>query len=573
MYEVSAEFRQLLESGAAQRIRGVVSDVGGGEYYRLSADNISKPQFTRQCTTSPDCFGVGQLYTSTMSVKILGVPELARTDLRGGRIVLAFSVEGAGSEWVPLGTWNITEPVRDSQNSITINAIDNTSKLDVSIPSEGAGFFTFNTRVKEIEELTGLEFAQTIEQLEALAGRTLRGNAAYGNALYPTCRAELCAMAQFLGCLAYIDRSGNIAFRKYGDNSTVPTIPAGKRFKADLAEYSIRVSAVSYTGRWGTTIKQDTAYTANTGLSIDLSDNTYLHQPSPDVEDGPEDSYSFSANLSRILDSLADVGVWVPGQIDYYGDPTLDLGDMVTLSGGINGETTSRFLVTGIVWQFRGPQTLISAGAGTEAYSSVGSSGSAGGSSGAGSTVVHTASWVMLDLDFYGYETIGQQLKELGELLIACAEPVVVVVQITAVLHGTTAAENELRILVDGVMQTVYSADTVAADERRTVSLSVPLSLSDGVHRITVEAKGNAAIERITGAVIGQQIAEYIGDPTTTADYRYHDDTVDEYIGESTMPKIPQQLGGNDVHIIGSGSFAESDIESVAIPDGAEEIK
>ena len=157
MYEVSQAFRTALESGAVQKIKGTVIDPVGGTYFTLDDDNISKPQFTRQCTTQSDSFNFGQLYASTVSVKVLNKPELLRTNLRGCKLTLQFGLEGS-NEWVPLGVWNITEPQRDSQNSITIKGIDNTSKLDVPIPYKENGQSKLTRHMEIITEPAGKLF-------------------------------------------------------------------------------------------------------------------------------------------------------------------------------------------------------------------------------------------------------------------------------------------------------------------------------------------------------------------------------------------------------------------------------
>ena len=328
MYAVSQEFRTLLESGAVQKIRGVIYDVGAGELFQLSDDNISKPQFTRQCTTNTDSFGFGQLYASTVSLKILGVDELMRTDLRGGKLRLGFSVEGS-SEWVPLGVWNITEPQRDSQNSITINGVDNTAKLDVPVPYKDSGPSTLQRHMEIITELSGVEFKQTPQEILALAGITINPKAIIATTFGKTCRDELAAIAQYTGCLAYIDRDGDILFRKYGDAQLPSAIQASRRHKADLAEYNMRVASLAYTCgskyRGTAVVDADNITHANTDLRLSFADNLYMNFQKPE---------SATDFVEKALDNLLTSGIWVPGTLDFYGDPTIDLGDLVTVSGG-----------------------------------------------------------------------------------------------------------------------------------------------------------------------------------------------------------------------------------------------
>lgn len=573
MYEVSQAFQQALESGAVQKIKGTVIDPVGGTYFTLDDDNISKPQFTRQCTTQSDSFNFGQLYASTVSLKVLGKPELLRADLRGCELTLQFGVEDV-NEWVPLGIWTITEPQRDSQNSITLKGIDNTSKLDVPITDNAPGNIKLQSRLNMISELTGLEFAQTTEEILAMAGVPWNASSIFGTQFCTTCRAELNAIAQYLGCIAYIDRTGMIAFRKFGGNTPL-NIPASKRFKIDLAEYTYRVAAVQYTTRYGTTTKQmSQGEHANTDACMVFANNPLLYgQPDDDEES------LLNMNLQRICDNLAGVGVWVPGTLDFYGDPCLDLGDIVTVWGGINGETEQgadigcNFLVTGFNWQFRGPMTLISAGA-AEAVGNVSSSSGSGSSSsgGGGGQTVAQKPWEMVDLEGFP-QTLTVRWREIGAAAFAVVDETLVIAHLTVNLIGTDIGEVVVHVLLDGVMQTEYSWDTIANGQKLTTELNVPLTVEGGVHRLTIEAKGAATVDRIVASVYGQGVSEYTGEPTFESEYRYHADTVDAYVGSALAPRIPAQLGGNDIHVIGGGSFAGSDVEYAYIPDGVEEIK
>ena len=563
MYSVSTAFREALESGAAQKIKGTVILKDDSDYVVLSDSNISKPTITRQCTTSADSFGYAELYTSTVSVKVLGVPELVREDLRDGKITLQFGVEGV-NEWVPLGTWNITEPQRDTGDAILINGVDNTAKLDVPISDNSPGAIKFKTRMDEIETLTGLSFAQTAQEILDIGGVTENLDRIYGSVFCATCRAELIAMAQFIGGCVYINRNGEIEFRKYGDNSYVPTIPANKRFKADLKEYSYRVGSLTIINKYGTVTKNTTVTgSANTNANMIVQNNPYLRLSF--------DNELMHDRMQLIVDNLASAGVWVPGQIDYYGDPTIDLGDVLTLSGGVNGETTSQFLVTGIVWQFRGPQTLISAGAGTASATSTGSSSGSASSGGSQSVIIQQATIGAVDIDFYRSEFTT--LTEIGEVMVAAANETVGIVQLTVQLQGTAAADNELRILRDGIMQTTCSCDTIANAQKRTVSLTAVLDFTEGIHIISVEAKGSAAILRAVGTVYGQGLQEFTGNPTFESNYTASGGVISAYNGDDDMPRIPAQLGGTDVETIGGGAFGGSNIEYANIPQGTEEIE
>ena len=575
MYVVSQEFRELMDSQAQQMLKGTIT-LKNGSTIQLTEDNINKPSFTRQCTTQPDVFNFGQMYTSTVTIKVLGRPELLRQDLRSGTIQLWFSVVGLNAEeWVLLGTWNITDPQRDSGDAIIIKGTDNTSKLDVPIENNKLLWYgNLERHLKLIKSMTGLSFvgdngddvSGTIAILAELSGMNLVGNPnrMSGTERCKTCRDEVNAIAQFCGLTAYIDREGRIAFRKLGDNIIHTQIPANMRHKINLSEYSLRVGAIGYTYTKGTvSTDTPTGTGANTNLQVNFSDNIYM----------PYNVDAMKNDLDRILLTVTEeTGIWTPGEVDIYGDPTIDLGDIVVLKGGINKTQNTSFLVTAINWQFRGPMTLISAGAAEAIGNGSGSSGSGGSSSGGGGQTVVQKPWTMVDLEGYP-QTLVEQWREIGAAMFGVGEETLVIAHLTVNLTGSDIGEVVIHVLLDGVMQTEYSWDTIANGQKLTTGLNVPLTVEGGVHRLTIEAKGAATVDRIVASVYGQGVSEYTGETTFDSEYVYHQDIVDEYIGSSLAPRIPPQLGGNDVHVIGGGSFEGTNIEYASIPEGTEEIK
>lgn len=559
MYEVRSEFRTAMLSGDVRhRIRGVITDVTGSDI-SICEEIGENVRIEQQCTTDTDVFAVGQLYTGTVELMLLGADELQRETLRGGTVTLEFGLEGH-DEWVPLGIWNITDPQRGSENSIMIKGVDNTSKLDVEIPVF-VGHVKMTDRIRMIKKLTGLEFAQTAEELSALAGADITSNDVFGTSYCPTCRAEVCAIAEFIGGIAFIDREGRIAFRRFGDNAGEYVVPASRRFRADLSEYSFKVTAVSYSedGKTATT-PEAPGEDANTRACLPLNGYPYAQYINEsDIADA----------LMRVRDNLASAGVWVPGSFDYAGDPTIDLGDRVYLTGGVTGEAQTAFIVTGQTWQFRGPQTLISAGAGESAGSYNSGGGSAGG--GGSSTTVIQSQTKLIELDSFPQE-LSTKLAVIADGVFACRKKTVAAFSAMVNAVGTTDSELAVHLLVDDVMQTAYAEETISYGEKRTVCLSAAVTIEGGSHTVSVEARGGALIERIVASVYGA-IDEYCGEPTFDSDYLYHDDTVDKYIGSSIVPAIPEKLGENDVKVIGGGSFEESEITYAYVPDGAETIE
>ena len=563
MYSVSSDFLAAVAAQNKQHLLGSISYQGGST--SLSADDILDVSCEKQCVENADTFGIGQLYTGTVEAAISLRRLTSAEQLRGGTLRLEFGMTLASGaiEWLPLGRWTITDPERSAEGILTVRGVDSISRLDVPIPDSYVGVVYLSSMMRRVTELTGVEFAQAAAEVMALTGAP-EGYEPWGSCFPATCRAVVSAIAEYIGGIAFADRQGKIAFRRLG-TSPVLTIPAALRHSIRLGEYSCGVRGVSCTDQFGYTFTLPiTGAEVGAELTPALTGNPFLW----DTADETQRDRQYAYGLRYAAEGLSALPDWVPGEVDYYGNPALDLGDMVEITGGINGERSSLFLITSDSWQFRGPQRLISAGAGESAAS--GSSGSAASS--VMTTINLTKSLTAVPLLSYEGE-LFPRLRTVARGGFSVRNETIVFVELTANLTGE--GDVKVHVLCDGVKQTVHSRET--APERSTVSYSVQLTAPQGIHTIEVEAAGNAVLKRITALVWRQDITAVQPEYSSEGDYEYTASagaaTIDRYIGRSTMPQIPDSLGGVPVRVIGGGSFTDSDVECVYIPDGVEEIE
>ena len=374
MYDVSQDFLQAVEKGAKQFITGRIAINGANTSIWLDDNGlIGEPEITRQCTADLDVFGVGELVTGTVKF-ILNAKkastgaatdeerEYAFNNLRGARVTLDFKLDGA-SDIVPLGVWTITEPTKKAGSIIEITGEDCISRLDVPIAENYVGYIDLESRLKKITELTGVQFAQTAEQIRTLSKTSL--SVIYGTEFCQTCRDEVSAIAGFIGGFACADRRGNIEFRTFGTQSVL-TVEAEKRHNIALNDYCFGISGVSYTDKSGNTAVVSTnSVIIGTKAVVSMPKSPLMHENNMDSEKAVK---QYELLLGGAAQNLA-LTPWKSGEVEYYGNPALDLGDLVTLRGG-SVPVPTPFLITGEAWHFRGAQTLISAGAGKNAYQS-----------------------------------------------------------------------------------------------------------------------------------------------------------------------------------------------------------
>jgi len=189
-----------------------------------------------------------------------------------------------------------------------------------------------------------VEMAQTQDEIEAMANgsETL---SIYSEEDIETYRDVLYYVGQVLGGFFVINREGKLELRKYG-SEPVLDIAQKHRFSSSFSDFITRYTAVS-----STNMRTETAeyYSVDPddGLTMNLGVN-------PLLQFGLEET---RAQLcANILNDLQAVN-YVPFDSDTIGNPALDLGDVLTFSGG-QADEDQITCITSIKHTIGGRQTL-----------------------------------------------------------------------------------------------------------------------------------------------------------------------------------------------------------------------
>lgn len=573
MYEVTQSYRTAMDGGAIEHIKGTITFASGDTLSIPDEENgvyiEGSPHTETRCVESEDTFMFGQLYIGSVELTIR-LPGASQSMFTGAELSLDFGVEVAGSEepeWVPLGVWDIASAERGAADKWDIRGLDRLNRLrgDFNIDTVGRCYLEYSMRI--ITERTGVEFAQTPEQLAALAGIYQEN---FFGIYYPqTYWDEVQMIAQVVGGFAFVNRSGEIEFRKFG-TSPVLTIHGDRRHNIRLAERPYSVAGIRYTDRYG---KTSEASVESGVATLAFSANRFISDTSDNY---PEWYQSY---LTNILSGLGQS--WYAGEVDYYGDPALDLGDMIALEAGVVGETSVNFLITGISWTFRGQQVLTSGG--LPDINTLSSDGSYSGGSSSGSSggvveinqITQTMTLRNVFLDTFTPELTGSR-ETIARGGFAVKDAVEGWVNIGIVLLPTADSTGKLTVLLDEIAQVYQPVYTLKNGEYTSVHCDVPISPDAGKHTVRIVASGKAQITDITATVWGQDIKAHPADYTFSDDYTYTiadgEATVTGYVGESLTPEIPDIFEGAPTTIIGGTAFTGSEITSVKIPEGVEEI-
>lgn len=567
MYSVSDEFIQALENGAIQHIQGRICPKYGKDFYLDDSNLVGEVSYSRQCTLNESEFGIGQLYAGTAQITVESA-EFDRINLRGGTLQLKWRIDNF--DWIPLGKWTITNPQRISEHLISITATDCIGMLDVAINDNFVGAITLEARMNKVTELTGIEFAQTADEIKELIGC---GSTIFGSSFCSTCRAEVTAIAEFMGGFAFSDRENRIKFRKIG-NKPVLKIPAELRHSIKLSEYTFGIRGIAYCDKYGyMSVKEIEGETVNTPAVPIITENPYIWDSHYENQSDADRQYrSFLKYAAKNM----NVPDWTPGEIEYYGNPTLELGDFVEVLGGINGAESTLFLITAEHWQFRGPHTLISAGA---VGNTVSNSGNSGNSSISSNQQISASINITKNISVIDLESTGETSGIIASGQFSVREQTAVFADTTLNLMGLSDSEIRINLLIDDIEQLVYFAGKITESEPLTAHFSSYkiVEVKNGIHTVDLKISGNCEILQISAYIWGQNIAEIQPEPTFASDYEYsisdNTVTIKKYIGTSTNLAIPAKIEGLPVKKIGSGAFSETEVESVKIPEGVEEIE
>ena len=582
-------YRTALAAGKKQSVGCLIYVKGGGMMSNYVI--VDSPSIDIRCVEDEDIFNVAEMYVGELNIRIKK-EDIRAAALIGGSIEFysiietdEYVVESTTYDTVsiPCGVWDIADAKRDSAHFITMKANDRMARLSAPMgKDEFVGMVTIASVMDRIKTVLGAQtidevFAQTPAQVEHMViDVPFAPGLKFTNATHyePTCWDEVRLIAQMIGGFAFADREGKIRFRNFNDLSSEPvlSIPADKRFRADLQEGQFAVKAVTYTDDDGDLYTSSASIAdADTTSIICIDNNKYVqHQ-------GNDDPF-YIAVADNILGKISHIRT-LPGTVDFYGDPSLDLGDMVLLTNtngqGIGGSDV-KFLITGIYWQFNGPQTITSAGAPSQGQyvSSSGSSGShstpvPGGGSSAATANINT-------VELKGYTgALFPTARTVARTRFSNVTRVNAFLECSLTIMGTDSTNVKVSVYVDDELQTVAPQSSAVKGRYTTISFTLQIPLPSGVHTVRVTALGVSELTKVSGCVWGQNISS---EPLLYSnEYTYN--IVDNkaictgYTGEDTTIEIPEVLGVKDTDTIAAPAFSDSDIICAYIPDGVTVIE
>lgn len=343
MYPVSEAFLQAVQGNTRKYYwTGKITTAAGAEYPFTQEDIVKGSGYiTAQCCGNSE-IELGAVYATEMGISLF--LDIDRYTLEGAKVELTYHLQLADGtyEAVPMGIFEVNEANRTA-HVLELKAYDYMLRFD----QDFNGFETIGTAYGMMalcSTACGVELAQTQAEIEALP------NGLELLSIYPendieTYRDVLYFTAQVLGGFFCINREGKLEFRQYGETPVI-AIQQKHRFSSSFSDFVTRYTAVSSTNL-RTQTSEYYALETDDGLTMNLGTN-------PLLQFGLEET---RAELCRnILTALSTVN-YVPFDSDTIGNPALDLGDVLTFSGG-QADAKQITCVTSFTVKLGGRQSL-----------------------------------------------------------------------------------------------------------------------------------------------------------------------------------------------------------------------
>ena len=327
MYSVSNKYIQDMKQPSAHfSLRGTVGNKAFTEA-NLAGGSFS---ITNQCVDNDEIL-LGAAYVGELRATFQDV-DIDRYEWIG-KVITPYHIRlftDGTSEEVPLGVYTIAEATW-SADGVSVIAYDNMSKLDKTADFSATSGTPYSI-LRNICQLCGVTLGMTQADVEALPNGTEMIGLWADNDI-ETYRDMIYWLAQMLASIVLIDRQGQLYLKAYGMNPVDEVDEQSRFMNANFSDYVSRYSGVSIVD-----MQSETTRYYGTEQDIYL---TYNLGSNPFMQYGV---LSTRERMARaVLDALASVA-YVPFQITMLGDPAYDLGDVLTLSGGL-GDSSKHFVI------------------------------------------------------------------------------------------------------------------------------------------------------------------------------------------------------------------------------------
>jgi len=361
MYAVSQAFLNAVKANTRKYYWTGRITTKGGAVYDFDQDDIVKGSgvITSQCCGSTE-IELGTVYAAELDITLFS--EINRYTLEDALVEMFYHLKISDStdssdldedydqavgadgiyEKIPMGIFEVSEANRKVK-SLELKAYDYMVRFEkhFSATDSIGNAYDFMTLCATACDV---DLAQDRETIEAMP------NGSENLSIYPdndieTFRDVLYYVGQVLGGFFVINREGELELRKYGSQAAL-LVERRHRFSSSFSDFITRYTAVSSTNM-RTQIAEYYHLDPDDGLTMNLGVNPLLQFGLDETRRGL---------CANILDDLS-VLKYVPFDSDTIGNPALDVGDILSFSGG-QADVTKIACITSNTVKIGGRQTI-----------------------------------------------------------------------------------------------------------------------------------------------------------------------------------------------------------------------
>lgn len=314
-----------------------------GTVYNFGQEDMVKGSgyITSQCCGSTE-IELGTVYAAEMGISLFS--EINRYTLEDAIVELFYHLQVAGGsyETIPMGIFEVSEANRKAK-CLEIKAYDFMVRFEKAFTSLESIGNAYDFMVL-CSTACNVSLAQSRAEIEALPNGT-ENLSIYSDNDIETYRDVLFYVGQVLGGFFVINRAGELELRKYG-NTPVLVVERTHRFTSSFSDFITRYTAVSSTNL-RTQIAEYYALEPDDGLTMNLGVNPLLQ-------------FGLDETRRQLCENiLADLSVvnYVPFDSDTIGNPALDVGDILSFTGG-QADATKIACITSSSIKIGGRQTI-----------------------------------------------------------------------------------------------------------------------------------------------------------------------------------------------------------------------
>ena len=320
MYPVSNAFLTAVKANTRKYYWTGRITTTAGTVYNFDQEDMVKGSgyITSQCCGSTE-IELGTVYAAEMGISLFS--EINRYTLEDAIVELFYHLQIAGGsyETIPMGIFEVSEANRKAK-CLEIKAYDFMVRFEKAFTSLESIGNAYDFMVL-CSTACDVELAQSRAEIEAMPNGS-ENLSIYSDNDIETYRDVLFYVGQVLGGFFVINRAGKLELRKYGDQPVL-VVERKHRFTSSFSDFITRYTAVSSTNL-RTQIAEYYALDPDDGLTMNLGVN-------PLLQFGLEETRR--QLCENILNDLSVVN-YVPFDSDTIGNPALDVGDILSFTGG-----------------------------------------------------------------------------------------------------------------------------------------------------------------------------------------------------------------------------------------------